>query len=148
MPPRNAKLRDAPPHVWQFKRRFRRNAFGWRSQPAIVRIREAVREIRGVARRDRSLAAEGAVAFLERVSGALEAVDSSSGAIGTCVNSAVEQLAGIVASAEVDPVVRSGWLERLWNAYLDDQMPYIESLADHWGALCLSREPRASGRIA
>jgi len=140
MPPRNAKLRDAPPHVWQFKRRFRRNAFGWRSQPAIVRIREAVREIRGVARRDRSLAAEGAVAFLERVSRALEAVDSSSGAIGTCVNSAVEQLAGIVASAEVDPVVRSGWLERLWNAYLDDQMPYIESLADHWGALCVSRE--------
>ncbi len=99
-----------------------------------------MREIRGVARRDRSLAAEGAVAFLERVSGALEAVDSSSGAIGTCVNSAVDELAGIIASAEVDSAVRSAWLERLWNAYLADVMPYIESLADHWGALCVSRE--------
>jgi hypothetical protein len=37
---------------WQFAARFRRNAFGWRSQPAIARVHEAVVEIRKVARRD------------------------------------------------------------------------------------------------
>jgi hypothetical protein len=29
-------------HRWQFAARFRRNAFGWRSQPAIARVQEAV----------------------------------------------------------------------------------------------------------
>ena len=29
-------------HTWRFKARFRRHAFGWRSQPAIARLREAV----------------------------------------------------------------------------------------------------------
>ena len=29
-------------HNWQFKARFRRHAFGWRSQPAITRVKEAV----------------------------------------------------------------------------------------------------------
>ena len=33
---------------WQFAGRFRRNAFGWRSQPAIQRAREAVLEIKKV----------------------------------------------------------------------------------------------------
>jgi hypothetical protein len=33
-------------HTWTFKRRFRRHAFGWRSQPAIGRIKEAVSEIK------------------------------------------------------------------------------------------------------
>ena len=68
-------------HRWQFAPRFRRNAFGWCSQLAIQRIREAVSEIRKVARRDPVLAVEGAVLFLEKVSPALEHVDSSSGAI-------------------------------------------------------------------
>jgi hypothetical protein len=54
-------------HRWQFAGRFRRNAFGWRSQPAIQRVREAVSEIKGVARRDALLGAEGAVLFLEKV---------------------------------------------------------------------------------
>ena len=43
---------------------------------------QAVAEIKKVAKKDPVLAAEGAVAFLERVSPALEHVDSSSGAIG------------------------------------------------------------------
>ncbi len=70
-------------HRWQFAQRFRRNAFGWRSQPAIQRVREAVAEIKKVRRRNAMLAAEGAVLFLEKVSAALEHVDSSSGAIGS-----------------------------------------------------------------
>jgi hypothetical protein len=64
-------------HSWQFKARFRRHAFGWKSQPAIQRVREAVSEIRKAARQDGVLAADGAVALLERLSPALEQVDSS-----------------------------------------------------------------------
>lgn len=33
-------------HKWTFRARFRRHAFGWRSQPAIKRIKEAVSEIK------------------------------------------------------------------------------------------------------
>ena len=55
-------------HRWEFKSRFRRHAFGWRSQPAIARIKEAVAEIKKVAKKDPLLAAEGAITFLERVS--------------------------------------------------------------------------------
>ncbi len=55
-------------HRWQFAARFRRNAFGWRSQPAIARVQEAVAEVRKVRRSNSVLAAEGAVLFLEKVS--------------------------------------------------------------------------------
>jgi hypothetical protein len=58
-------------HKWQFKTRFRRHAFGWRSQPAIQRVKEAVAEIKSVARKDLVLAAGGAVALIERLSPAL-----------------------------------------------------------------------------
>jgi hypothetical protein len=61
-----------------------------------------VGEIKKVARRDPVLAAEGAVLFLERVSPALEHVDSSSGAIGTAVNHAIEELVAIIARAPAD----------------------------------------------
>jgi len=33
-------------HKWEFKARFRRHAFGWQSQPAIVRIKQAIAEIK------------------------------------------------------------------------------------------------------
>jgi hypothetical protein len=90
-------MADSKTHRWQFATRFRRNAFGWRSQPAIERVREAVAEIKKAARRDPVLAADGAVLFLEKVSPALEQVDSSSGAIGTTVNYAIEELVSIIA---------------------------------------------------
>ena len=48
--------------------RFRRHAFGWRSQPAVQRVREATAEIQKVAKKDRALTAAGAVLFLEKVS--------------------------------------------------------------------------------
>jgi hypothetical protein len=127
-------------HRWAFKARFRRHAFGWKSQPAIQRVREAVGEIKKVAGKDPLLAGEGAVAFLERVSPALEHVDSSSGAIGTAVNHAIAALVPIIAKAPVHAKTREAWLERLWEAHANDQMPYIELLADDWGELCASKE--------
>ena len=42
----------ARPAHWELTRRFRRGAFGWKSPPAIQRVRQAVSEIKTVARRD------------------------------------------------------------------------------------------------
>lgn len=123
-------------HKWEFKARFRRHAFGWKSQPAITRIKQAVVEIRKIARNEPVLAAEGSIAFLERISPALENVDSSSGAIGTAVNNAITELVPIIAKAPADAQTRETWLERLWEAYQNDDIPYIELLGDHWGELC------------
>jgi hypothetical protein len=127
-------------HTWEFKARFRRSAFGWRSQPAVQRVKQAVSEIKKVARRDPVLAADGAVCLLERLSPALERVDSSSGAIGSAVNGAIDDLVPIIAGAPADAKTRAAWLERLWDAHEADQMPYIEVLADYWGELCASKE--------
>ena len=131
---------SAEPHKWEFKARFRRHAFGWKSQPAITRIKQAVTEIKKVAKKEPVLAAEGAIAFLERVSPALEHVDSSSGSIGTAVGNAIAELVPIIASAPADATMRGAWLERLFEAHRADQIPYIERLADHWGELCASKE--------
>ncbi len=131
-------------HKWAFAPRFRRQAFGWRSQPPIDRLKEAIAEIKAVARLDKVLAAEGAILLLEKVSPALEQVDSSSGAIGTAVNNTIDILVQIIAEAPVDNGKRSGWLERLWKAVEEDNIPYIELLPDHWGTLCSSRELASS----
>lgn len=129
-------------HKWEFAPRFRRNAFGWRSDTPIQRIKEALAEIKQVARKDPALAAEGAVLLLEKLAPALEQVDSSSGAIGTAVNRAIETLVPIIAKAPVDAKIRQKWLERLWKAIEEDGISYIESLAEHWGALCA--EPKVA----
>lgn len=131
-------------HKWQFSSRFRLHAFGWRSDTPIQRIKEAISEIKQVARKEPVLAAEGAVKFLEKLSPALEQVDSSSGAIGTAVNNAINILVPIISKAEVDAEVRQCWLERLWSAMQDDDIPYIENLGDYWGELCVTTELAAS----
>lgn len=133
----------AKAHSWTFRSRFRPSAFGWRSDLPIKRIKEAVAEIKKAARKDKVLGAEGAVIFLEKASGALEHVDSSSGAIGTAVNRTIETLVPIVAQAPASDNLRDKWLERLWRAIEDDDIPYIELLPDHWGELCVTPE-RAS----
>lgn len=129
-----------PKHRWEFRARFRRRAFGWKSQPAINRVNQAVAEIKRVARKDPLLGAEGAVLFLEKVSPALEHVDSSSGAIGTAVNNAIARLVPIIAGAPVGLRTRDAWLQRLFEALATERIPYIESLADDWGELCASKE--------
>jgi hypothetical protein len=110
-------------YPWAFRARFRANAFGWKSQPAITRVREAVAEIKRVARSDPMVAADGAVLFLERVSPALTHVDSSSGAIGSAVNRAIQDLVGVIVAAPADVKTREGWLERLYEARAADDIP-------------------------
>ena len=78
------------PAPWAFRAHFRRGAFGWNSSKlAIERIHEALAEIRAVARQDPAAAAEGAVLFLERLSPALNQVDSCTGALGNATYAAV-----------------------------------------------------------
>lgn len=127
-------------HKWQFAPRFRRNAFGWQSATPIKRLKEALTEIRQVARKEPVLAAEGAITLLEKLSPALEQVDSSSGALGSAVNKAIDTLVPIIVKADVEPKLRQRWLERLWQALQDDEMPYIERLGDYWGELCVTPE--------
>ncbi len=135
-----ARSAKAAGHAWAFRARFRRDAFGWKSQPAITRLREAVAEIKKVAKKEALVAAEGAVLFLERVSPALSHVDGSSGAIGSAVNHAIAELSALIAAAPANLATRDAWLERLYEAHQNDEIPYIESLADHWGELCGTKE--------
>ncbi|MDQ1814192.1 hypothetical protein RBA41_12830 [Massilia sp. CCM 9210] len=135
----------ATAYKFQFAPRFRRRAFGWKSNTPILRIKEAISEIKAVAKKEPILAAEGAVLFLEKVAPAIEQVDSSSGGIGSAVNRAIETLVPIIARATVSRAVREKWLDRLWEAFQEDDIPYLEYLGDFWGELCTTPEI-ASGR--
>ncbi len=127
--------------VWSFRARFRRGSFGWKgTQLAIGRINEALTEIRAVARHDTARAAEGAVLLLEKLSPALCQIDSSSGALGNAIYATVKELAPLISNAPVSAKVREKWLDRMFEAIQEEDPPYIESLGDHWGDLCVTKE--------
>lgn len=128
------------PYKWQFSPRFRRNAFGWKSDVPIQRIKEALAEIKAVAKKDPVLAAEGAVLFLEKLAPAIRQVDGSSGGMGSAVNRAIETLVPIIAKANVGGAAREKWLGRMWDALQEDDMPYLEAMGDSWGELCATLE--------
>jgi len=67
-------------------------------------------------------------------------VDSSSGALGSATYWAVEALVPIIAAAPVSTAIRAKWLDRLFEAIQEDDPPYLESLGDHWGELCVTSE--------
>ncbi len=140
---RTSTTSDSPmatTHKFQFAPRFRRAAFGWKSDTPILRIKEALTEIKAIAKKEPVLAAEGAVMFLEKLAPAIEQVDSSSGGIGSAVNRAIETLVPIIAKADVSRAVREKWLERLFDALQEDDMPYLEYLGEFWGVLCKTPE--------
>jgi hypothetical protein len=75
-----------PTHKWTFRGRFRYQAFGWKgSRLSCQRLKEAVAEIKKIAKADSVTAADGAVILMEKIWPALESVDSSSGALGGSV---------------------------------------------------------------
>jgi hypothetical protein len=90
---------------WQFKRKFRTNAYGWRaSSLAIGRLKEAVAEIRSVAKSDPVLRT-------------------------------VNELIPILTVAPADHATRSKWLERLFEAVQNDGVEYLAPLEDRWGEI-------------
>ena len=134
-------MTKSKPHEWAFSARFRSSAFGWRgSQLACQRVKEAVSEIQNVARKDPLPGAEGAIRLMEKLWPALQHVDSSSGALGTAVFHAMVVLVDVVSDAPADRKTRSKWLDRLWEAFNDDGVGYLDVLGERWGDVCGSPE--------
>ena len=124
-------------HKWTFPTRFRTGVYSWKaSRLACQRLREAVSEIRKVARKDPVLGAEGAVRLMEKIWPALAHVDSSSGTLGAAVNKALDALIPIIVNAHADEKARSQWLDRLWQAMADDGVDYLGPVGDRWGEIC------------
>ena len=96
---------------WQFKTKFRAKAFGWRgSRLAISRLKEAVSEIKAVAKSDPVAAGDGAVSLMERIWPAFQDIDTSSGALGTAVARTLAELIPILIDGPADHSTRSKWL--------------------------------------
>lgn len=134
-------------HKWTFHSRFRVGAYSWKaSKLACQRLREAVSDIKKVAKKNPLIGAEGAVRLMEKIWPALEYVDSSSGALGSAVNKTLDALIPIVVSAPADGKTRDKWLDRLWQAMADDGVDYLSPLGDRWGEICGSKE--VAGRWA
>lgn len=128
-------------HKWIFPARFRAGAYGWKSSKlACQRLREAVSEIKKVAKNEPVLGAEGAVRLMEKLWPALEHVDSSSGALGSAVNKTLDDLIPLIIKVPADARTRNKWLERLWQAMEDDGVDYLGPVGDCWGELCGSVE--------
>ena len=124
-------------HRWAFKSRFRANAYGWRgSTLASKRLREAVAEIKKVKRSDPVLAAQGAIALIERLWPSLEAIDTSSGALGNAVYRTLKEIIPIIVAAPVGQNTRSTWCDRLFEAIEEDGVDYLSPAADQWGSIC------------
>ena len=128
-------------HKWTFPARFRVGAYSWKaSRLACQRLREAVSEIKKIAKKDLVLGAEGTVRLVEKLWPALEHIDTSSGALGSAVNKTLETLIPIIIEAPADDKTRSKWLDRLWQAMADDGVDYLSPVGDRWGEICGSVE--------
>ena len=78
-------------------------------------------------------AADGAVTLMERLWPALEQIDTSSGMLGTAVNKAIDELIPLLIAAPADQKLRAKWLERLYQAVLDDGVQYLWQVEARWG---------------
>ncbi len=127
----------AKSHKWTFKSRFRANAYGWKgSSLASKRLKEAVSEIKKVTKSDPVLAAEGAVALMERIWPALEHVDGSSGALGNAVHRTLNALIPVLIGAPAEMKTRQKWTCRLYQAVCDDGVEYLMPVEERWGEIC------------
>ena len=131
----------AKSHHWTFKTRFRAKAYGWRGTAlASKRLKEAVSEIKKVAKSDPALAADGAVSLMERLWPSLEVIDTSSGALGNAVHRTLDVLIPLLIEAPADIRTRAKWLERLYEAVLEDGVEYLMPVEERWGEICVFSE--------
>ncbi len=124
-------------YKWQFKARFRREAYGWKGTSiASKRLKEAVSEIKKVNRSDPILAGEGIVSLMERLWPSLQHIDSSSGSLGNAVNRTLEAIVPILIDAPANIKTRQKWLDRLFSAVCDDGVEYLSPVEESWGKIC------------
>ena len=127
-----------PKHKWKFKSHFRREVYAWNgTAKASKRMKEAVSEIKKIAKKDSSLAGEGVVELFYRLYPALMHIDSSSGALGTAMNKTIDALIPILIKADWDMNTRGKWLDKLYEAICDDGWGTFDDLRDHWGEICV-----------
>jgi hypothetical protein len=103
-------------------------------------LKEAVTEIKKVAKKDPVTAGDGVVSLMERIWPAFQDVDTSSGALGSAVYWAQDELLPMAIQAPAGRKTRDSWLDRLWQAIVDDGVGYLSVVGDRWGELCHSRE--------
>lgn len=126
---------------WTFKARFRARAYGWRgSKTAIARLKEAVSEIKVVNRTDPVAAGEGAIVLMAQLWPAFQDIDTSSGALGSAVNTALAEIVPILIAAPATPKVRAGWLERLYDAVQEDGVQYLYPVEQRCGEIAVYPE--------
>lgn len=125
-------------HKWKFKAYFRSGAYGWKGTAlASKRMKEAIREIKKVARTDSALAGEGAVELMCRLYPACEHIDGSSGSLGTALNRTIAALIPIVTKADWDMNTRGKLLEDLYEAVCNDGWSILSEVEDCWGEICV-----------
>lgn len=125
-------------HKWKFKAHFRSGVYGWKGTAlANRRMREAVSELKKVARTDSALAGVGAVELMCRLYPACEHIDSSSGSLGTALNKMVTALIPIVTRADWDMNTRGKLLENLYEAICSDGWSILSQVEDCWGEICV-----------
>jgi hypothetical protein len=123
-------------HKWAFKAGMRTRSYNWKSSTrAIARLKAAISEIKAVNRTDPVAAAEGVIALAERIWPAFEHIDTSSGALGSAVNSTLETLIPILIAAPVDEAARAKWLNRLRQAIQDDGVDYLFPFSERFGEI-------------
>jgi len=128
-------------HKWNFKARFRSGVYGWKGTSlAAKRMKEAVSEIKKVARTDSALAGEGAVELMCRLYPAFEHIGSSSGSLGTALNNTVAALVPILITADWDMNTRGKLLENLYEAVCSDGWSILSQVEDRWGEICVYPE--------
>jgi hypothetical protein len=121
---------------WEFKSKFRANAYGWRaSSLAVTRLKEAAAEIKSVAKSDPVLAGDGVVSLAERIWPSFQGIDSSSGALGSAVFRTLNELIPNLIAAPADHATRGKWLARLFEAIQNDGVNYLAPIEERWGEI-------------
>lgn len=124
-------------HTWNFKKYFRKGAFGWKGTTlATKRLKEAVSEIKKVSKTDPFLAGDGCVILMERLYPTLEHIDGSSGALGSAVDKALNELIPILIDVPAIKETRKRWLEQIHKAILNDGVQFLSPMEESWGKIC------------
>ncbi|MEW6533991.1 MAG: hypothetical protein AB1454_00045 [Candidatus Auribacterota bacterium] len=125
-------------HTWNFKKYFRKGAFGWKGTTlATKRLKEAVSEIKKVNKTDPFLAGDGCVILMECLYPALEHIDGSSGALGSAVDKALNELIPILIDVPAIKEKRKRWLEQIHTAILNDGVQFLSPVEESWGKICV-----------